>query len=146
MPPARRSASLATVLTLTTCLVVGCGTTRDPATDRYVGNWQNGEDRLRIDRNGLGNGRVIRGRDERPFTWELGPDRITITFDVGNRLEVFEANIDEEGLLVVRSPRAEVRLERVATLPRQPGTQDREKTDDDAAPSARLPSPARDGV
>ena len=91
----------------------GCGHRSAPAPERYVGTWENAEDRLRIDRNGLGEGRVIRGRDPRAFTWELGVDRITITFDGSKRPEVFEGRLDVDGHLVVSSPRTSVTLERV---------------------------------
>lgn len=98
------------------CLAAGCSRTIAPKPDRYVGNWEDSQNHLRIDRNGLGEGRVIRGRHPRPFTWELGVDRITITFDGSNRPESFDAHIDAQGHLVVASARTEVKLARVDTL------------------------------
>lgn len=106
---------------LTTCVTGGCGSWFAPPPDRYVGTWENAEDRLRIDRNGLGEGRVIRGRDPRPFTWEQGVDRITITFDGSKRPEVFSGRLDADGHLVVSSPRTSVTLERVVA-PEPPAT------------------------
>ena len=98
------------------CFATGCFQTFTPKPDPYVGNWQDSQNHLRIDRNGLGEGRVIRGRHPRPFTWELGVDRITITFDGSNRPESFDAHIDAQGHLVVASARTEVKLDRVDTL------------------------------
>lgn len=96
------------------CLLCGCGAPSVPLADRYVGTWESGEDLLLIQRNGLGRGRVFRGRHTRQFSWEQGVDRITITFDGNRRPEVFQGRIDAAGGLVVSSPRTSVTLRRVA--------------------------------
>ena len=123
---------------LVICVTGGCGQWFAPAPDRYVGTWAGVEDKIRIDRNGLGEGRVIRGAN-RPFTWELGVDRITITFDGAKRPEVLEGRLDAAGNLVISSPRTSVTLSRV-TIPDPPAA---------GAPAtprtARLPGEARRG-
>ena len=93
----------------------GCGSRTSPAPERYVGTWEDAANRIRVGRNGLGEGRLFRGHDPRPFTWELGVDRITITFDGSRRPEIFEGRLDAAGNLVVSSARSSVRLGKVDT-------------------------------
>ena len=80
--------------------VVGCTTEEN----HYVGTWHDGEQFLRIDGNGLGDGSVFRKRGKRSCSWVNRGDRIIVTFGEPPRSDVVEARIEADGNLRVEEP------------------------------------------
>ena len=88
--------------------VVGCTTEEN----HYVGTWHDGEQFLRIDGNGLGDGSVFRKRGKRSCSWVTRGDRIIVTFGEPPRSDVVEARIEADGNLRVWSGKQSVTLRR----------------------------------